>query len=308
MAEKAGLVWTVHHYAPFTPQVSDVVSYGVTYFTGLQRLLLKGVTLCCYMCSTAVWDTKYSGIILNFSFCYHLALLRAAPPPPLMYTINLACPLLKCKTVQSACQSMMRLCVFKNVCCELCPVLTSRTKRCFYSCISCVSSPRCQDWWVREKEPSTEDEWDWSFARQPQLEATIPMIFFFFSKKYPTPLPPSKLSTVHPPCIHFWTCTDNRICGEMSKRTAPCCNVRRGLVWTQIWITTQDEYQLQLHCQHFNMENKSPFVNLSSGTNHSWIFLLFVCKVPVFLSSLVNCQMQGFRIWIWSCLSSWYVL
>lgn len=67
-AEKAGLVWTVHHYAPFTPQVSDVVSYGATYFTGWQRLLLKGVTQCCYMCYTAVWDTKYSRIILNLSF------------------------------------------------------------------------------------------------------------------------------------------------------------------------------------------------------------------------------------------------
>lgn len=114
------------------------------------------------------------------------------------------------------------VCAFENARCKLCPVLTSRTRGCFYSCISCVSSLRRQDWRVREKEPSTEEEWDWSFARQPQLEATIQMIF-------PTIPRPRKPSTVHPlstpPRIHFWTCTDNRISGELSKQTALCCNV-----------------------------------------------------------------------------------
>lgn len=32
------------------------------------------------MCYTAVWDTKYSRIILNFSFCYHLTPLPPQPP------------------------------------------------------------------------------------------------------------------------------------------------------------------------------------------------------------------------------------
>lgn len=41
-------------------------------------------------------------------------------------------------------------------------------------------------------------------------------------------------------------------------------------------------------------KRESPFVKLSSGTNHSSIFVLFVCKLTALLSALVNCQTQGF--------------
>ena len=105
----------------------------------------------------------------------------------------------------------------------------------FWSSISCVSSRRRQHWQFREKEPLTEEEWDWSSARQPQLGGRHPL-----DSSQPGPastkasaIPP----TVRPPRLRFWTCSDNRICGEPSKQLALCCNGRYvlsfgyGAIW-----------------------------------------------------------------------------
>lgn len=58
--DKAGLIWTEHHYVPFSTQVTDVVSYTVSalhiILQSSQRLQFKAVIQCQNMCGTAVWD------------------------------------------------------------------------------------------------------------------------------------------------------------------------------------------------------------------------------------------------------------
>lgn len=112
---------------------------------------------------------------------------------------------------------------------------------------------------------------------------------------------PAKPSTIHPlstlPCIHFWTCSDNRISGELSKQTAP---VLQWALCVEFWIWRKlgslhyiDGYRLPLHCQQFNREKKA---------SHLWVWVVeqttarcLPCKLIVFLSSPLICQMQ--RCW-----------
>lgn len=55
--------------------------------------------------------------------------------------------------------------------------------------------------------------------------------FYFVIPRHVSALAPS--ATVHPavqpPSLHFWTCADNRISGELSKQAVLCCDECRFL-------------------------------------------------------------------------------
>lgn len=240
----------------------------------------KGVRQCQNMCNTAVWDTKYIGIIFIFPF-YHQPTL-----PPLMYSILLALPI----EMQDGYSTVGLYVIAWCVCSKLCPVLTSRTRGCFHSCISCVSSLRCQDWRVREKEPPTEEEWDWSVARQPQLGAAIQLTF-----PSPRPYEPSAvhpLSTLpvfisgHALITEFPGNCPNRLpCVAMC---AACCVLDTNRDYAIRWVSGAAALSA---CKQ---GKESP--HLCHWVVEQTTARYLSCKLIVFLSCLLNCQMQGSRI------------
>lgn len=122
----------------------------------------------------------------------------------------------------------------------------------------------------------------------------------FFQKIPPPPHPPGKLSTVHPLSTRPASISGRALITEFVGKcpNVLCCNVRCGLFGHKSGLLRKMGIGCSCIVSNLTWKRKPPVVNLSIGTNHSWIFLPFVCKVHIFLSSLVNCQMQGFRIGI----------
>lgn len=125
--------------------------------------------------------------------------------------------------------------------------------------------------------------------------------FYFVILRHVSALAPS--ATVHPavqpPSIHFWTCADNRISGELSKQAVLCCDECRFLGHKSglsiVFCFFFDCLVSNLTGGKGQKKKKSPgFTKSSGGTNHSLIFVP-ICLLPGLSVCLVNCQTPGFE-------------
>lgn len=152
---------------------------------------------------------------------------------------------------------MMWLCVWLRMCIASLAQFSPAGPGAVFKAAFLASVPqRRQDWRAREKEPATEEEWDWTFAKQPQLGASIhfrsPPQQTFFHIQYPLSTSTAFISgreaiTDCPAlqhvacCFGFGTVQDCFIGGALA-----------ALALSRKWI--------------------SQFVTLSNGTNHRSVF------------------------------------
>lgn len=167
----------------------------------LHRILFYGYVKC------FGWKTWFSATTYVLQSRHliqqcHLNLHFLSSNTPLTHIPHPTSSLLKYKMaiVQFGCQSVMRLCVFKNAWCERCPVLTSGTSDHFFIAALLTSVPRHQDWRVREKAPSNYRGMRLRLCQRDSAGRHYPKCFVFPQQPCPFLTPES---THFPPLLTF---------------------------------------------------------------------------------------------------------